>query len=80
MCVADDEAATCSTINMDYRSLYHHFENGCLYMKCRAVLDAKAVFECTMQESGEVTEKYNTGRDRFVKIKQLLLRLIAPLL
>ena len=39
----------------------------------------KADFERTMQESTEVTEKYNTGRDRFLKIKQLLLRLIAPL-
>ena len=27
-CVCDGEAATCGTINMDYRSLYLHFENG----------------------------------------------------
>ena len=29
MSVADDKMSTCGTINMDYRSLYHHFENGC---------------------------------------------------
>ena len=29
MSVADDLMATCGTINLDYRSLYHHFENGC---------------------------------------------------
>ena len=80
MCVVDDEAATCGTINMDYRSLYHHFENGCLYMKCRAVMDTKADFERTMLEATEVTEKYNTGSDQFLKFKQLLLRLFAPLL
>ncbi len=80
MCVADDEAATCGTINLDYRSLYHHFENGCLYMKCQAVLDTKADFEQIMLEATEVTEKYNTGRDQFLKFKQLLLRLFAPLL
>ena len=28
MSIADDLVATCGTINLDYRSLYHHFENG----------------------------------------------------
>ena len=67
MCVADDEATTCSAINLDYRNLYHHFESGCLYVKCQAALDAKAVFQHTMQESREAMEKYNMGRDRFLK-------------
>ena len=80
MCVVDDEAATCGTINMDYRSLYHHFENGCLYMLCQAVLDTRADLERTMREATEVTQKYNTGRDQFLRFKQLLLRLFAPLL
>jgi cardiolipin synthase len=80
MCVVDDEAAVCGTINLDYRSLYHHFENACLYIHCQAVLDTRADFERTFPECNEVTEKYNTGRDRFLKIKQLLLRLFAPLL
>ena len=80
MCVVDDEAAVCGTINLDYRSLYHHFENACLYINCQAVLDTKADFERTFSECEEVTEKYNTGRDRFMKIKQLLLRLFSPLL
>ena len=80
MCVVDDEAAICGTINLDYRSLYHHFENGCLYMLCQAVMDTKADFERTMSECADVTEQYNTGRGQFLKFKQLLLRLFAPLL
>ena len=32
MCVVDDVVATCGTINFDYRSLYHHFENVCMPM------------------------------------------------
>ena len=44
MSVADDEAATCGTINMDYRSLYHHFENGCIMYKSPAVLEIKKDF------------------------------------
>lgn len=80
MCVADDEAAVCGTINMDYRSLYHHFENGCLYMKCQAVLDTRRDLERTMEECREVTEQYCHGRDQFLRFKQLLLRLFAPLM
>ena len=41
MSIADDLVATCGTINLDYRSLYHHFENGCLYADCEAVMDTK---------------------------------------
>ena len=45
MSIADDLMATCGTINLDYRSLYHHFENGCLYADCDAVMDTKRDFE-----------------------------------
>ena len=61
-------------------SLYHHFENACLYIDCQAVMDTKADFERTFAESEEVTEKYTTGEGKFMKIKQLFLRLFSPLL
>ena len=80
MCVSDDRVATCGTINMDYWSLYHHFENGCLYYDCQAVLDTKQDFENTFRECKEVTDIYRSGRGRFMQLQQLLLRLIAPLL
>ena len=80
MCVTDDEAAICGTINLDYRSLYHHFENACLYMNCQAVLDTKADFERTMAECTEVTAAYSTEQGKLLKFKQLLLRLFSPLL
>ena len=80
MSVSDDRVATCGTINLDYRSLYHHFENGCLYYDCQAVLDTKRDFESTFAQCKEVTEEYRTGRGQFLRLKQLVLRLIAPLL
>ena len=80
MSVSDDRVATCGTINLDYRSLYHHFENGCLYYDCQAVLDTKRDFEDTFAQCKEVTEEYRTGRGQFLRLKQLVLRLIAPLL
>ena len=80
MSVADDLMATCGTINLDYRSLYHHFENGCWICGGETPLDIKADFERTLAQCEEVTEKYNTGRGRFLQFGQLILRLVAPLL
>ena len=80
MCVADDEIATCGTINLDYRSLYHHFENGCVYMDCQAVLDTRADFERTFAEANEVTELCLSRHNEFNHFTQGLLRLAAPLL
>ncbi len=80
MCVMDDKAATCGTINLDYRSLYHHFENGCLYIDHPAVLETKQDFERTFLQCREVTEEYTTGRGRILRLGQMFLRLFAPLL
>ena len=80
MCVSDDLVATCGTINLDYRSLYHHFENGCLYADCPAVMDTKRDFEETFAKCTEVTEYYTTGRGAFLRFGQMILRLFAPLM
>lgn len=80
MSVSDDIVATCGTINMDYRSLYHHFENGCLLADCDAVMDIKHDFEETFAQSREVTDYYVTGRGAFMRFGQMLLRLAAPLM
>ena len=80
MSVADDAVATCGTINLDYRSLYHHFENGCLLFQKQAVYDIRKDFEDMFAQSEEVTEKYRSGLSSHLRFGQLLLRLIAPLL
>jgi len=79
MSVADDKIATCGTINLDYRSLYHHFENGCLYYDCDAVADTKADFEWMFEQSREVTEEYRDPATH-IRLWHLILRLAAPLL
>ena len=80
MCVADDCMATCGTINMDYRSLYHHFENGCFMAGCDVVLDIRHDLEQTMSECREVTDQYKEGRSATLRLGQLFLRLFAELL
>ena len=80
MSVADDKMSTCGTINLDYRSLYHHFENGCwIYDKAIAVSIRKD-FETMFAESREVTEDYREGKNAVMNIGQLFLRLFAELM
>lgn len=79
-CVSDGKVATCGTINLDYRSLYHHFEDGCLLYDCDAVWDIKRDFDHTFRQCREMTEKYRTGRPVRTRIWNVVLRLIAPLL
>ena len=77
--LCDSSAAAIGTINMDYRSLYHHFENGVLLWDCPALADMAEDFEHLFQESAEVTGQY-CSRPRAMRIGQALLRLFAPLL
>ena len=78
--VSDDKKAVVGTINLDYRSLYHHFENGCFLADCDAVLEIRDDLIRTMGESREVTEQYKEGRSAGLRLGQLILRLFAELL
>ena len=79
--ISDDDVAAVGTINMDYRSLYLHFENGVLLHGMDAIKDIKKDFEETLAASTEVTEKYHRGnRTTPMRITQCLLRFFAPLL
>lgn len=80
MCVSDDVVATCGTINLDYRSLYHHFENGCVMYYLPAVLDIRNDFESTFAKCDDVTEYYTKGRGAVLRFGQLVLRLFAALM
>ena len=76
--LSDDIRAVVGTINMDYRSLYLHFENG-IYMENMSVIkDIYKDFEITFNDSKKLTtEDVKTG---FIKsLWQSILRLFAPL-
>jgi cardiolipin synthase len=79
-CICDDEVATVGTINLDFRSLYFHFENGTYLYKCSAIGDIKKDFDDTFPICTEVTDKYKNGRSAVLRIWQCILRLFAPLL
>jgi cardiolipin synthase len=79
-CICDDEVATVGTINLDFRSLYFHFENGTYLYKCGAIKDIKKDFDDTFPICTEVTGKYKNGRSAVLRIWHCILRLFAPLL
>ncbi|MDE6407020.1 MAG: cardiolipin synthase [Anaeroplasmataceae bacterium] len=49
--LSDDETAIVGTINLDYRSLVHHFENGVWIYKHKVIEDIKNDFLCTQEKS-----------------------------
>lgn len=77
--LVDDEYAMIGTINLDYRSLVHHFENGVWMYKCEAVKDLKADTLDTLSKSIEVVpEMLKTNLlQRFIRS---VVRIFAPML
>ena len=55
MFVSDDKAAIVGSANMDYRSLYLHFENCCAFYGGHMVRDVLEDVRATLAESHEVT-------------------------
>lgn len=77
--VADDIIATVGTINLDYRSLYLHFECGVYMYRTRAVLDVKKDALDTIEHSREIM--LADARSGFFKgLFQAVLRVFAPML
>lgn len=77
--IADDEYAMIGTINLDYRSLVHHFENGVWMYRCDSIKDLKQDIEETTAKSIEVTsDMLKTGPvTRFIRS---VVRIFAPML
>ncbi len=77
--ISDDNIATVGTINMDYRSLYLHFECGCYLENIEVIKDIKKDLVDTMKKSHEITKK-EASPNFFKSVWQSLLRLVAPLM
>ena len=76
-----DEVGVVGTINMDYRSLYLHFECGTFIYNSRAITGIKNDFENTFEICEEVLKK-NRPRKRSLILGtfKAVLRLFAPLM
>lgn len=77
--LADDTSAMIGTINLDYRSLVHHFENGVWLYQSPAINDLKEDIEKTLEKCRRVSEAELTP-NIFVRFFRAVVRIFAPLL
>jgi cardiolipin synthase len=77
--VSDDKVATVGTTNLDFRSLYLHFECGVWLYKNQAVQKIKEDFLKTVPFSRQITLESCTG-NAFLRLVQAVLRIFAPLM
>lgn len=78
--VSDDIRGVVGTSNLDFRSLYLHFE-CCMYMyKNEAVYDMENDYQNTLKQSQEITIKECDEYPWIKKFAGSLLRFIAPLM
>lgn len=78
--ISDDCKGVVGTINLDYRSLYHHFECAAYLYQTPCISEMEKDFQETLKECHQVTwdtikhEKWHT------KMTGAVLKIIAPLL
>ena len=77
--IADDKMGVVGTMNLDFRSLYLHFECGAWMYGTQAIADLKHDFITVLKSCHAITE--DECKTNFVlTIFQNLLRLFAPLM
>ncbi len=77
--VSDGRTAVVGSINLDYRSLYLHFEDAVLLSGCRCIAEIRRDFLQTAEKSRPV--RISDCRDSFLgSLFDDLLRLLSPLL
>ena len=78
--VADDREAVVGTINLDYRSLYHHFECAAFLCDTPCIADIRADAEATMARSAPVEKDFMEHEKLSIKLMGFLMKAIAPLM
>lgn len=79
--LSDDKSAVVGTINLDYRSLYLHFECATYMYKTSCIADIKADFEDLFEtKCKRITDHDYKHRGFFTKLSGMVLRIFAPLL
>lgn len=76
--LVDDEIAMVGTINLDYRSLAHHFENGIWMCGCECIKDIRSDIENALEKSILVTEEM-TKLSSIKRFFRAIVRIFAPL-
>lgn len=77
--IVDDRFAVVGTINLDYRSLVHHYENAVLLYKTESIADIRQDFEDIFEVSQEIFSDTINPTWYQMMIKEIT-QLFAPML
>lgn len=78
--LSDDIKAVVSTINLDYRSLYHHFECGVYLLYASCIKEIAQDFDLTFSKCRKITPESIKNEKVYIKAAGAVMKLIAPLL
>ena len=78
--LSDDTCGVVGSINLDYRSLYLHYECAAYLYKVPALRDIKADFEDTMAKSQQITLEDVKKQSLLSRVTAALLKVAAPLM
>ncbi len=77
--VCDSKIATVGSVNLDYRSLYLHFECGIVMYRLHLIDQIEKDIKKTIKKSRKISAS-DCKRNIFVKIIRSILRIFAPLM
>lgn len=80
MFVVDGKMATVGTINLDFRSLFLHSENGCFLYKTDSIKDIEKDFEETFKVSQRITYEEFLKTPWHKRLLRFILKVFAPLM
>ncbi len=78
--VCDDKIGVVGSINMDYRSLYLHFECGVFMYQTSSILEIKNDFLEILEICTPITSDYTKNAKFSTKIIRSILKVLAPLM
>lgn len=78
--VADDIEAVVGTINLDYRSLYHHFECAAYCYDTKCIADIEKDFQQTLKKCRRIDKSNIWKNYSWLRPVSFFMKLMAPLL
>ncbi len=79
-CVSDDQRCVIGSINLDFRSLYLHFENGAMYYDSHIVKDLKQDFLESQAQCQEIFLRQIESQNIFRKFLSAILKVFSPMI
>lgn len=78
--VSDDREAVIGSINLDYRSFYHHFECAAYMNGTECITDIEKDFLATQKECCQITEETIKHEQLRIKLLGFIMKCVAPLM